>query len=77
MERDAYFAYEKRENGICILRCYASSGSIVIPEVMDGAAVTEVSAYAFADEMEDEPLNSGDTMHLRRQAGRIVSATDD
>lgn len=60
MERDAYFAYEKRENGICILRCYASSGSIVIPEVMDGCAVTEVSAYAFADEMEDEPLNSGD-----------------
>lgn len=60
MERDAYFAYEKREHGICILRCYSSSGSVVIPKELDGCAVTEVNAYAFATEMEDEPVNSGD-----------------
>ncbi len=54
-----YFAYEQKENGICILRCYGSSGSVVIPEELDGLAVTEVSAYAFAEEMEKEPENTG------------------
>lgn len=58
--REAYFAYEKREHGICILRCYGSSGSVVIPGELDGYAVTEISAYAFAGEMEDEPVNNGD-----------------
>lgn len=53
-----YFAYEKKENGICIVRCYGSSGSVVIPEELEGLPVTEVSDYAFAKEMEDEPQNS-------------------
>lgn len=52
------FAYEKKENGICILRCYGSSGSVVIPEEIEGLPVTEVSAYAFAEEMEGEPENT-------------------
>lgn len=59
-EGNAYFAYEKREHGICILRCYGSSGSVAIPEELDGCAVTEIGAYAFAGEMEAEPPNSGD-----------------
>lgn len=54
-----YFAYEKKENGICILRCYGSSGSVVIPEELEGFPVTEVSDYAFAEEMEKEPENTG------------------
>lgn len=53
-----YFAYEKKENEICIVRCYGSSGSVVIPEELEGLPVTEVSDYAFAKEMEDEPENS-------------------
>lgn len=57
--RDAYFAYEKKGNEICILRCYCRSGSVKIPEELDGFPVTEVSAYAFAQEMEDEPENDG------------------
>lgn len=54
---DVYFAYEKKEHEICILRCYGSSGRVVIPEELDGLPVTEVSAYAFAEEMENEPEN--------------------
>ncbi len=53
-----YYAYEKTDSGICILRCYGSSGSVVIPEELDGLPVTEVSAYAFAAEMEGEPENT-------------------
>lgn len=53
------FAYEARGNGICILRCYGSSGSVVIPEELEGLPVTEVSAYAFAEEMEQEPQYDG------------------
>ncbi len=53
------FAYEARENGICILRCYGSSGSVVIPEELEGMPVTEVSAYAFADEIAEEPQYDG------------------
>lgn len=52
-----YFAYEQKDNGICILRCYGSSGSVEIPEELEGLAVTEVSSYAFAEEMEEEPQN--------------------
>lgn len=53
-----YYAYEKTDGGICILRCYGSSGSVVIPEELDGLPVTEISAYAFAEEMEEEPENT-------------------
>lgn len=53
-----YFAYEQRDNGICILRCYGSSASVAIPEELEGLAVTEVSSYAFAEELEDEPRNT-------------------
>lgn len=53
-----YFAYERRGDGICILRCYGSSGIVMVPEELDGLAVTEVSSYAFAEEMEKEPQNT-------------------
>ncbi len=52
------FAYEKKQNEICILRCYGTSGSIKIPEELEGLPVTELSAYAFAQEMEAEPENT-------------------
>lgn len=58
MERQN-FAYRKGDNGICILRCYGSSARVVIPEELEGIPVTEVSAYAFAEEKEDEPENTG------------------
>ncbi len=49
------FAYEIRENEICILRCFSSSAVVKIPQMLEGLPVTEISAYAFAEEMEDEP----------------------
>lgn len=55
---EGYFAYEKRNGEITILRCYGSSGSVVIPEELEGLPVTELAAYAFAGEMEDEPENT-------------------
>lgn len=55
---EGYFAYEVKDNEICILRCYGSSGSVVIPEKLNGLPVTELSAYAFAEEMEEEPANT-------------------
>lgn len=51
------FAYEKIKNEIRILRCYGISGSVVIPEEIEGLPVTELSAYAFAEEMDEEPEN--------------------
>lgn len=53
-----YFAYEQKGSGICILRCYGSSGSVKIPEELDGFTVTEVASYAFAEKMEKEPVNT-------------------
>ncbi len=53
-----YFAYEQKGSGICILRCYGNSGIVVIPEELDGLAVTEVSSYAFAEKIEKEPVNT-------------------
>lgn len=55
---EGYFAYEVRDNGICILRCYGASGVVAIPEQIDGMLVTEVCDYAFAGEMEGEPENA-------------------
>ncbi|MCI9082677.1 MAG: leucine-rich repeat protein [Lachnospiraceae bacterium] len=52
------FAYQMGSNGVCILRCYGSSARVVIPETLEGNPVTEVSAYAFAEAMEDEPENT-------------------
>lgn len=52
------FAYEKRENGICILRCYGSSAQVVIPERLGGYLVTELSDYAFAEVQDKEPENT-------------------
>ena len=40
MSRDAYFVYQKKEQGICILRCYAKESRIVIPRELDGEEVT-------------------------------------
>lgn len=52
------FAYEKTEHGIRILRCYGRSGSVEIPEQIEGQPVTELAAYAFARQMDDEPENT-------------------
>lgn len=49
------FAYEKKDSGLCILRVYGGSGRVVIPERIEGIPVTEVSAYAFAREKDEEP----------------------
>lgn len=57
MERQK-FAYEKTEQGIRILRCYGKSGSVEIPEEIEGQPVTELAAYAFAKEMDTEPENT-------------------
>jgi hypothetical protein len=57
---EGYFAYEVKDGEVCILRCYGSSGSVVIPEKINGLPVTELSAYAFAQEMEMEPENTGE-----------------
>lgn len=56
---EGYFAYEVKDGEVRILRCYGSSGSVVIPEKLNGLPVTELSAYAFAQEMEMEPENTG------------------
>lgn len=56
---EGYFAYEKKNGEITILRCYGSSGSVVIPEELEGLPVTELSAYAFAGEISQEPENTG------------------
>lgn len=52
------FAYEKTEHGIRILRCYGNSGCIEIPEEIEGQPVTELAAYAFAKDMDSEPVNT-------------------
>ncbi len=55
---EGYFAYEKKDGQISILRCYGSSGSVVIPKELEGLPVTELAAYAFAEEMDHEPENT-------------------
>lgn len=55
MEQD--FAYERTEGGIRIVRCYGTGSQVVVPREIEGAPVTELSAYAFAEEMEGEPPN--------------------
>ncbi len=52
------FAYERTEKGIRILRCYGTSSRVVVPRDIDGMPVTEVAAYAFAEEMDGEPQNN-------------------
>lgn len=52
------FAYEKMGDGIRILRCYGTGSQVVVPREIEGLPVRELSAYAFAAEMEGEPPNS-------------------
>ncbi len=66
-----YYAYEKTDSGICILRCYGSSGSVVIPEELDGLPVTEVSAYAFAADLGQMELLLSEAK--RQEAAEAVS----
>lgn len=58
MMEEQSFAYEKTGDGIRILRCYGVSSKVVIPKELKGLPVTELSAYAFAKEMEQEPENT-------------------
>lgn len=60
MYQEPYFVYQKKENGICIVRCYAKESRIVIPEEIEGMPVTELASYAFAAKMDEEPENPGD-----------------
>ena len=50
MEQD--FAYERTEWGVRIVRCYGTGSQVVVPREIEGVPVTELSAYAFAEEME-------------------------
>lgn len=59
MPNEQYFSYEKKEKGISIKRCYAKTSQIIIPPEIDGLPVTEIASYAFAQELEDEPVNQG------------------
>lgn len=52
------FAYEKINDKIRILRCYGTTGRVMIPEKIDGLPVTELAAYTFAEEMDEEPENT-------------------
>ncbi len=42
------FAYEKREGGAVILRCFLRDGIVEVPESLDGLAVKSLSPYAFS-----------------------------
>lgn len=55
-----YFVYQKKKDGICIVRCYAKGSRIVVPDRIEGLPVTELASYAFAAQMEEEPENPGD-----------------
>ncbi|MCI8327347.1 MAG: leucine-rich repeat protein [Lachnospiraceae bacterium] len=60
MSQESYFVYQKKEQGICIIRCYAKESRILIPDTIEGMPVTELAPYAFAAQMEEEPENPGD-----------------
>lgn len=60
MDQDTYFVCQKKEQGICIIRCYGKESRVVIPKEIEGLPVVEVSAYAFAAQMEEEPKNPGE-----------------
>lgn len=60
MQQQAYFVYEKKEQGICIVRCYAKESRVIIPDRIEGLPVTEIAPYAFAANMEEEPENPGE-----------------
>lgn len=55
------FIYEKTEHGIRILRCFGTSSSVEVPEMLDGKPVTELSSYAFAQEV-DQNLEYGGSL---------------
>lgn len=46
------FTYEKKKDGICILRCFGVSGKVAVPRQLDGLPVTELADYAFAESQE-------------------------
>lgn len=60
MYQEPYFVYRKKEQGICIIRCYAKESRVVIPDEIEGLPVTELDSYAFAAQMDGEPENPGD-----------------
>ena len=64
MQQQAYFVYEKKEQGICILRCYAKESRVVVPEQIEGLPVTEIASYAFAADMEKEPKNGANIRYM-------------
>ncbi|MCD7717720.1 MAG: leucine-rich repeat domain-containing protein [Lachnospiraceae bacterium] len=46
------FAYEKKEDGAVILRCFSRDGIVQIPERIGGLPVRELGAYAFSAHMD-------------------------
>ncbi|MCC8050861.1 MAG: leucine-rich repeat domain-containing protein [Clostridiales bacterium] len=51
------FAYEKKEDGAVILRCFSRDGIVRIPERIDGLPVRELGAYAFSAHMDPAALS--------------------
>lgn len=62
---DQEFSYQRVKDGICILRCYGKNGRITIPKQLEGMPVTELSDYAFAEDMEQEPEYHGELTCIR------------
>ena len=40
---------EKNEEGVTLLRCYGDSPVVTLPDMVDGAALTQIGDYCFAD----------------------------
>ncbi len=59
IHQEQEFAYQKEEDGICILRCYGVSSRVDIPGSLEGTPVIGIASYAFAKEMEQEPPHVG------------------
>lgn len=54
------FSYQIVNGGVSVLRCYGENGRVAIPAQLEGMPVTELSDYAFAEEMEGEPEYDGE-----------------
>ncbi|MCD7820432.1 MAG: leucine-rich repeat domain-containing protein [Lachnospiraceae bacterium] len=50
------FAYEKKENGAVILRCFSRDGKAEIPEQIEGLPVRELAPYAFSAHQDKQVL---------------------
>ena len=49
-------AYERKESGVVIRRCYDYGSEAELPEQIEGRPVTELAPYAFSVHMEEGAL---------------------